>query len=313
MLQVVWFKRDLRIVDHAPLALAAASGPVLPLYLVEPSLWQQPDAAGRHWAFIRDALIELRAALAALGQPLVIRRGEAVAAFEALRAKRGPFALWSHQETGNGWSYDRDVAVLGWAREQGIAWTELPQQGVIRRLKSRDGWSQRWDRTMSADCAEPPARLTALDVEPGPMPPAQLPGLAVDDCPGRQHGGRSQALRTLRSFLNERGGNYHRELSSPLTAVDACSRLSPHLAWGTLSIREAAQAAALQLRALDQLPPAMQGSWKRALRAFIGRLHWHCHFIQKLESEPRLEFENTHPAYDGLREDAFDEAKFAAW
>jgi len=313
MLQVVWFKRDLRIADHAPLALAAAAGPVLPIYLVEPSLWQQPDASGRHWAFVRESLIELRDALAALGQPLVIRRGEAVTAFEALRAKRGPFALWSHQETGNGWSYARDVAVLGWAREHGIAWTELPQQGVIRRLKSRDGWSRRWDRMMSADCAEPPTQLASLDVEPGPMPPVQLPGLAVDDCPGRQHGGRRQALRTLRSFLDERGGNYHRELSSPLTAVDACSRLSPHLAWGTLSIREAAQAAALQLRALDQLPPEMQGSWKRALRAFIGRLHWHCHFIQKLESEPRLEFENTHPAYDGLREGEFDDARFAAW
>jgi deoxyribodipyrimidine photo-lyase len=130
MLQVVWFKRDLRIADHAPLALAAAAGPVLPIYLVEPSLWQQPDASGRHWAFVRESLIELRDALAALGQPLVIRRGEAVTAFEALRAKRGPFALWSHQETGNGWSYARDVAVLGWAREHGIAWTAMAGHGA---------------------------------------------------------------------------------------------------------------------------------------------------------------------------------------
>lgn len=313
MLQVVWFKRDLRVADHAPLALAAQAGPVLPLYLVEPSLWQQPDASGRHWAFIRESLIELRVALAALGQPLLIRRGEALQVFEALRQKRGAFTLWSHQETGNGWSYARDLAVGAWAREQGIAWTEIPQQGVERCIRSRDGWARRWDQMMSATCVEPPASLVPLDIEPGPMPPASLPWLAADDCPGRQRGGRSEALRTLHSFLTERGGHYHRELSSPLTAVASCSRLSPHLAWGTLSIRETAQAAAMQLRLLDAQPRDQQGSWKRALRTFIGRLHWHCHFIQKLESEPRLEFANTHPAYDGLRESEFDEARFIAW
>ena len=36
---VVWFKRDLRVHDHAPLAHAAAHGPVLCLYVLEPSLW----------------------------------------------------------------------------------------------------------------------------------------------------------------------------------------------------------------------------------------------------------------------------------
>mgnify|MGYP000653231089 CR=1 FL=1 len=56
----------------------------------------------------------------------------------------------------------------------------LPQQGVIRRLKSRDGWSQRWDRMMSADIVAPPARLTPVEVEPGPLPPQELPWLADD-------------------------------------------------------------------------------------------------------------------------------------
>ncbi|MCX7070871.1 MAG: deoxyribodipyrimidine photo-lyase [Gammaproteobacteria bacterium] len=313
MLQVVWFKRDLRLHDHAPLAQAAAAGPVLPLYLVEPGLWQQPDASGRHWAFIRESLIELRAALDALGPPLVIRRGEAVAVFEALRQKRGAFALWSHEETGNSWSYRRDLAVADWARQHGIAWTEVAQNGVIRRMKSRDGWARRWDQRMSAPVIAGPPALQAIDVDPGAMPPEALPWLAADPCPGRQPGGRSQAEAALHSFLTERGGRYHRELSSPLTAVESCSRLSPHLAFGTLSLREAAQAAAGQLRRIDHLPPEERQTWTQALRAFIGRLHWHCHFIQKLETEPRLEFENTHPACDGLRESAFDDARFRAW
>lgn len=44
-MQVVWFKRDLRVHDHAPLAQAAARGAVLPLYVVEPAFWGQQDAA----------------------------------------------------------------------------------------------------------------------------------------------------------------------------------------------------------------------------------------------------------------------------
>jgi deoxyribodipyrimidine photo-lyase len=317
MLQVVWFKRDLRIHDHAPLVLASAAGPVLPIYLVEPSLWRQPDAAARHWAFIRESLVELRAALAALGQPLVIRRGEALTVFEALRQSRlcpdRRLALWSHEETGNGWSYARDVAVGDWAREHGIVWTEVAQNGAIRRLKSRDGWARRWEQRMSATVIAAPAALVAIDTDPGTLPDETLPGLAVDPCTGRQHGGRRQAERTLDSFLTVRGARYHRALSSPLTAVEGCSRLSPHLAWGTLSIREAAQAAAARLDRLEAAGGDPEQGWMRALGAFIARLHWHCHFIQKLESEPRLEFANTHPACDGLREAEFDASRFAAW
>jgi deoxyribodipyrimidine photo-lyase len=44
-LNIIWFKRDLRIADHRPLAQAAAAGtgPVLPLYIAEPELWAQAD------------------------------------------------------------------------------------------------------------------------------------------------------------------------------------------------------------------------------------------------------------------------------
>ena len=63
-LQVVWFKRDLRVADHTPLSDAAAHGPVLPLYIVEPELWRADDASGRQWAFARDSLHKLGSAVA---------------------------------------------------------------------------------------------------------------------------------------------------------------------------------------------------------------------------------------------------------
>lgn len=49
------------------------------------------------------------------------------------------------------------------------------------------------------------------------------------------------------------------------------------------------------------------------MRSFAGRQHWHCHFMQKLEDEPRLEFENLHRAYDGLRPAVADMQRLSAW
>ena len=77
--------------------------------------------------------------------------------------------------------------------------------------------------------APAPAALPALEgITPGPIPTAEQLGLAADPCPQRQRGGRREGVALLESFLGERGSRYHRELSSPLTAFDSCSRLSPH-------------------------------------------------------------------------------------
>lgn len=98
MLQIVWFKRDLRVFDNEALCLAAERGPVLPLYIIEPELWQQSDMAGRHWGFVRECLQDLQQQLAGLGQALVIRRGEALDVLGELLRQYPAKGLWSHQD-----------------------------------------------------------------------------------------------------------------------------------------------------------------------------------------------------------------------
>jgi deoxyribodipyrimidine photo-lyase len=135
-MHIVWFKRDLRIEDNEALSAALQSGePILPLYIVEPELWREPDMSMRHYRFLCESLSELNAALQKLGQPLIIRVGEAVPVLENLRATLPITALWSHQETWNAWTYARDRRVAAWARSSGIPWHEPPQHGVIRRGK----------------------------------------------------------------------------------------------------------------------------------------------------------------------------------
>ena len=315
MVQVVWFKRDLRVADHEPLNHAIATGePVVCLYVIEPELWRQPDASGRHWAFVRESLLELRRDLEARGGTLVVRVGDVVTLLGRLHQQHGVGGLWSHQETGNGWTFERDKGVGAWARAHAVVWTEIPQNGVVRALKSRDGWAARWDRTMACALVNAPDVIaTDHSIKPGDLPEMPDLGLRPDPCPGRQPGGRAAGLVLLSSFLNQRGESYHREMSSPLSAADACSRLSVHLAYGTLSMREVAQATWSRLAEARAMPTGSRGTWLTALRAFVGRLHWHCHFMQKLESAPRIEFQNVHRAYDGLRDGDFDQARFEAW
>ena len=297
-LQIVWFKRDLRVDDHRPLLEAAARGPVLPLYVVEPELWQQPDASERQWLFCRESLHELRQALGALGQPLVLRSGDVVQVLERARRQFGIDRLWSHEETGNGWTYQRDKRVAAWARANGIQWLEIPQFGVIRRLRSRQGWAQRWEKQMAEPIAPVPASLQSLDgLDPGAIPDRPTDGLPPDPCPLRQTGGRSMALLELEDFLNNRATHYSRSISSPNTAFRGCSRLSAYLAWGCLSMREVIQRSR-QFRG-------------RGVSSFESRLHWHCHFIQKLESEPRIEWDDFHPFMRGIRE--VDADRLEAW
>lgn len=339
--QLVWFKRDLRAQDHAPLVHASGTGEVLPLYIVEPSVWHQPDAAAQHWGFIQECLHELHAALRATGLPragLRVVVGEAVPVLDALHRAVGIAAIHAHQETGNAHTYARDQAVRRWARAHGVAVHEVAQFGVVRGLRDRDQWLAARERLMTAAqlpwpptalrfahwptgaSADSDDRLRAYYVREdgqlvaGAWPSARALGLDPWEPPQRQKGGRKQALQTLHSFLTARAAQYRGGISSPLSAPHACSRLSPYLAYGALSLREVVQATRARIAesADAARDDATVARLRAGLRAFESRLYWHCHFIQKLESEPELEWRNLHRGYDGLREDAFDAERFAA-
>lgn len=312
-MQIVWFKRDLRIVDHRPLFEASQKGPLVPLYIIEPELWAEPDMSERQYLFLSESLAELDAELLKLGQRLVVRVGQAVSVLESLKQQFGALTLTSHQETWNHWTYERDIAVKNWCRQNNIEWIEHRQFAVTRRMQSRNGWADNWHQMMRAQLLPAPEQLAFVTDQTDDLPTPQALSLQPDHCDQRQTGGRAPGLRCLESFLHKRGQNYTREMSSPLSGYASCSRLSPHLAFGTLSMREIYHAYQARSADLYALPPNQRGNWPRALKSFSGRLHWHCHFIQKLEDEPRIEFENLHPAYDGLREQAFNEDHFTAW
>jgi deoxyribodipyrimidine photo-lyase len=178
-------------------------------------------------------------------------------------------------------------------------------------LTDRDGWARSWERFMAEDCVEAPARLERVVDAPGCRDPfADAPAGDRSLAPGRPAGGLRTAANVLDDFLSRRGVRYRGGISSPLTAISACSRLSPHFAWGTLSLRTAVRAARSRRATAREHG---ERDWAASLAQFDRRLHWHCHFIQKLEQRPALEFENIHRGFDGMREQDFDAERFRAW
>ncbi len=329
-MQCVWFKRDLRVDDHSPLARAARRGPLLALYVYEPDQLAAPECDASHLEFINRSLAELRAALRERGGELVLRTGRMPEVLAQLHAVHRFDTLWSHQETGLGLSFDRDRRVMRWCRENDVRWRELAQHGVFRgRSRRAEGWGRAWLERMTEPLHEAPLRIETVPLaDPGALrSPASL-GLGTSQRALAQPGGETRAHALLDDFFNGRGADYRAGMSSPVSASSACSRLSPHLAYGTLSMRRVLARTTLQaqriesLRAagrLDGRDPLHDPRWPDALESFAKRLRWHCHFIQKLESEPEIEFRNMSRAYDGVREEDLDRwsvddrRRFDAW
>lgn len=336
-MHLVWFKRDLRIRDHAPLSIACGKGNVACLYIFEPAVFDQEDHDSSHLLFVLESLRELTTELGKLGVTLLLFHGDAPEVFDILKSQI-PFShLWSHEETGGAVTYRRDRQVAAWCRNNRVKWTEIPQTGVVRPLHQRDGWSKIWLKRMNEPLVTTPEKASApepsnlafvRDKYHGPglffrkVPTLQDLGVPPSGRKQVQQGGERHACDTLDSFLSVRSVNYQGDMSSPVTAWEGCSRLSAYLAYGNISMRTIHQATNARIAELKELRAAggeVPGPWVASLSSFARRLRWHCHFMQKLEDEPSIEFRNMSRAYDGMRNEKTNEwsevehQRFSAW
>lgn len=292
-INVVWLKKDLRLSDHASFeAAGAANCPVLVVFIFEPSILNAADSAPRHWRFASESLREMNAS-APLQGSIHYFHMECEEAFLTIMDKFRIKNVYSHQETGNLVSFERDKRMKTFFKNESIHWQEFPTNGVVRGLKNRTNWSENWEKTMiqplqivnwhSCSLAHIPEYLQF---------PSEIESFIQQEKENAQKGGSSWAWKYLLSFLEKRHVGYGRNISKPEASRKGCSRISPYLTWGNISMREAYQATIIKYH---------QGGRKRDLSLFIARLHWHCHFIQKLESEYTIEFKNLNSGFDSIR------------
>jgi len=316
-LHLIWYKRDLRLLDHAPLVEAAKHAPVVGLYVYEPEIYTDPEFDAAHLEFINQSLLSLETELARLGGRLIYRMGRMPDVLEALHREYGVAGLYAHEETGNAASFARDERVRAWAKASSVPFYEFPTGAVLRSRKAEgvrgEAWRSHWFGTVYAPVLAPPKRLVSTPI---PAERHRTPwDLGLE--PTRKIlpvAGEAAAHEILESFLNRRGLSYARDISSPERSRISSSHLSPYLAWGNVSSAQVFQASARKQRLLRARPAGAprDAAWLRSLAMFHNRLRWREHFIQKFEWEPGLEFRPLNRAFEGLRDD-FSKERFEAF
>lgn len=316
-LHIVWYKRDLRLSDHAPLVAVAKHAPVVGLYVYEPEIYTDPEFDAAHLEFINQSLLSLESDLARLGGRLIYRTGRTPEVLETLHKEYGIAGVYAHEETGNAVSFQRDKRVKAWAKAKGVPFREFTNGAVLRGRKAEgvrgEAWRSHWFGTVYAPILEPPKRLISAPVprerhrtpwDLGLVPTKKILPVA----------GEGAAHEVLNSFLGQRGLSYSRDISSPERSRISSSHLSPHLAWGNVSSRQVFRASARKQRLLRSRPAGAprDAAWLRSLMMFHNRLRWREHFMQKFEREPGLEFRPLNRAFEGLRDD-FSAERFEAF
>ena len=305
---IVWFKRDLRFTDNEALFHAHQSGlPLLLVYFFEPSVMNYDDADTRHWRFIYESIQDLQRKLNVSNTKIYFFHNEAETVFSELVQHFDIQTVFSHQEIGNKITFDRDIAMQEFFQKNKIVWNQFQMHGVIRKLKSRQDWDKRWEAVMRDTpkiTKESELNLISLDNDfYNSIKGEPLPNEIKSPNKNFQQGGESLAWRYLDSFVKERYINYSKHISKPALSRKGCSRLSPYLAYGNISMR-------MVYQYTNQFYETSKN--KRAILNFVSRLHWHCHFMQKFEDECRMEFENVNRAYDSLVKPKND-AYIKAW
>lgn len=306
-LHIVWLKRDLRLEDNEAIVNALATGErTLLLYAFETILLEDNHYSERHWNFIKESIKDLNERLQPLNSKILVVEADIISIINQLMYKYTIRNVYSHQETGILITYNRDKSFKRFCKNNLIIWHENVHNGVQRGLKNRERWTQHCN--------------AYFEVEPLVFSPSEnqllhiteikelesLLRVASLETPSDaifQKGGRTVGLKYLNSFLTKRYVNYMFHISKPELARKGCSRISPYIAWGNLSIREVYRKA--------YLLKTTTTTNKKPLEAFMSRLRWQAHFIQKFEMEHTMESESVNKGFQKLKKEISEHYQIA--
>jgi deoxyribodipyrimidine photo-lyase len=296
---IYWLKRDLRWTDNPVLLEACArKTSLILLYIFDKEQCDKAlDWDIRHWRFVHQSLMEMQQSLVHMGGGISIFYGYCEEVFTHLLDHYEVKGVLSHEEVGNALSYARDVRMKAFFKKRGILWQEFPHNGIIRGLSHRRDWASHHQNFLSQrpfSFPNPAVKsqfLLAKGAGVQQFPSALWQALTKEDG-NFQIGGGARGKRVLEHFVEKRAHNYLRHIAKPGLSRESCSRISPYLAYGNLSVREVYHVVA---RACQE-----EGGGKRDFSGFLSRLHWQGHFIQKFETLCAIEVENMNPAYDRL-------------
>ena len=306
MNKIVWFRYDLRLEDNQAFIEATKNGNVLPIFIFDKNYYKIDTSSSFHLKFCEDSLKDLNQSLKNLyNSKINIYYGDTTEILKNISKKFNISEIYSHHVFKNNYLSKIDGKISKFFKECNIQWYLFNQFGIQLGKRDRYRWSYNWNKFINQPVLEKRVNCNFI-IDPDHNKNCAISTNFIDD-KLIQEGGRKNALKLLNSFLDDRSDNYQKEMSSPITGEKSCSRLSPYITYGNISLREIYRATKQKLNEDISIVK------KKSLIAFKSRLAWHCHFIQKLYDEPEIEFKNLNSAFDGLREDDFNPYYYDAW
>ena len=303
MRKIIWFRYDLRLFDNQAFNASVKNGDVLPIYIYDENYWRLPTSSSFHLKFIEDSLKDLSQELSKHNTKLHIFYGDTQETLKMLIEKCGIQEIYSNRVIKNGFITNLDKKCDDLFKVKGVFWKIYEQFGIQIEKRKRSEWAGHWNKFINLNPEETKVNCSFINIEYQDIEKVKTNHLKTNFI---QRGGRVNGQSLLNSFLLERSENYQQEMSSPLTGQISCSRLSPHIAHGTISLRE------INFQLQNLLKKKLTANNRKSLKSFKSRLAWHCHFIQKIYDEPCIETHNMNRAYDGLNRND-DVKKLDAW
>ena len=306
MNKIVWFRNDLRVFNNDAFNEATKLGNILPIFIFDKEFYKLPTSSSFHLDLLKSSLQDLTKTFSKkYNSKLNIYYGDTLEILSHLIDKFKINEVYSNIIFKNMYVTKLDKEISFLFKEKNVNWRISNQFGVQLNHRIRNKWSYNWNKFINSEPISPNINCEFIkDDHVQDLTKIETNNIEDGDI---QAGGRKNAIELLDTFLNDRSENYQHEMSSPITGEVSCSRLSPHIAFGNISITE------IFKKTNDKLKSELSYTKKKSLIAFKSRLAWHCHFIQKLYDEPEIEFRNMNSAYNGIRENDFNEKFYLAW
>ncbi len=286
---IVWFRRDLRVSDHAPLSRAAQRGEVIPVFILDPRLLYHPETGVGRVKFMLNCLAHLNQDLAQRGGRLILRYGDPVTVLPQLIQATTAEGIYAYLDCERLYGRIRDAALIQslTAQQMQIRWFE--PSASTPHLIPYPQYRQLWFQDMEAPQLPAPTQISVpIEIQSDPLPSLAELNLTAD-AKVVPEGSYHQARRLLQEFIAHKAERYYWELSHPGTHIT--SGLSPYLKFGVISARECYQT-------LKPLLHSTNPRWQRSAKQFISRLRWGSGFTQRFRYLPQLELRSLYTIFD---------------
>lgn len=274
---LVWLRRNLRVHDNLALAAAAGcGGAVIPVFIREKTL---PEGAAMLW-WLEHSLIQLQRDLLGLGSKLTLRSGDPLEVLRGFIQETGADAVFWDRSFEPA-QRKADARIRMRLTREGIACHEVNDSLLFdpASILNKQGtpfkvFTPFWNHCLSLPGPALPMKSLAKLGAPSRWP-SSVPLESFWHGPRAKWAqkfesfwqpGSQGAMGMLRKFLDEKAEHYLSERDCP--SVEGTSRLSPHLHFGEISVRE------VWCEVHKHMASERRPGGVRASEAFLRQLVW---------------------------------------